>query len=131
MDNVKLRRLKEHLCRECSAVSVNRLFRLMDCYASAEGFFALSKGQLQAKFSEVSGKDVPLGASFFECFDRAAGWWRSPVDNGEARPAAAKDDPEFSREQLKKVMDFMEMFDKKSIRLSEVQAVLNMIGGGK
>ena len=122
-------KLKEALLAKRSAVIVNRLFRLMERFATPDAFFAAPKGTLEKQYRELN-PDAPrdLGRGFYECFDEALAMW----NGGMAELGKSElPDPLFTREDLKKVLDFMDLFEKPDIRLSEIQSVLRMTGGAK
>lgn len=124
MDKTRKSRLEEHLLLKHSKVMVNRLFRLAEGWASFEAFLQASKGDLLKRWRELNpGSDRDLGDEFYATMDDAAAWCASPAS--EARPSEAPD-PVFTKDQLKKVLDFLEMFDKADIRLSEIQSLLAM-----
>lgn len=124
MDRMKRSRLEEHLLLKHSKVIVNRLFRMAERWVSFEAFLQASKGDLLKRWRELAPEsNRDLGAEFYAAFDAAAAWCASA--ESETSPAEAPD-PVLTKDQLKKVLDFLEMFDKLEIRLSEIQSLLAM-----
>ena len=65
MDKTRKARLEEHLLLKHSKVSVNRLFRMAEGWASFEAFLQVSKGDLLKRWKELNpGSDMDLGDEF-------------------------------------------------------------------
>lgn len=129
MDRLKMKRLRDHLLCGHSTTSVNRLFRMAEGWASFEAFLQVSKGDLLKRWRTlVPDSNRNLGKEFYATFDDAVAWYASP--EAEVKPSEAPD-PVFSKDQLKRVLDFMELFEKPNIRLSEMQDLLTMVQGVK
>lgn len=127
--NRKMDRLKHELVAEKghSVATVNRLFRLVDRFATSEAFFNATKTMLMKAWNEENPNGThDLGSAFYRCYDDAVRFW-----NTDSEPTPDPAECVLSKEQVKKVLDFMEMFEKPSISVSEIQSLLTMTEAGK
>jgi len=114
--------MERHL-RSCFSTSVvNRVVRLANEFASLESFLGATKGCLMGVYSKLNPEaKKDLGPQFFRCFDAAARWFHEPEQEEPGSELA-----EFTVADLKKVLDFCELFNKDRMTLSEMRALLEM-----
>ena len=103
-----------------SAMAVNRIEALMARFATPEAFFAAGKGELLKQWHDM-GNDRDLGDKFYEAFDLALSLYRQE-DEGIPGPDLRK----FSKEELKDLVDMMELMGVKAMDCAEMAFVLNL-----
>lgn len=105
---------------EVSATAVNRVEALLTRFATPDAFFAAGKGELLKQWHDM-GNDRDLGDKFYEAFDLALSLYRTE-DEGIPGPAMRK----FTREELKDLVDMMELMSIKSMDCTEMAFTLNL-----
>lgn len=111
------------------AININRLAEIMAEYVTLDAFFEASRGNIMATYNKLHPKTGKgLGDNFFRAYDVALAWWKSPEE--PPRPAEMPD-VSFSYDSLKKVVDFMDMFDVAEIPLARMLQVIETIDKGQ
>lgn len=117
-----IKRVFERLREEpgVTTIAVNRVEALLSRFATPEAFFAADKAALLKQWHGM-GNDRDLGDKFYEAFDLALQLYRTE-DEGIPSPA----DRKFTRDDLKGLVDMMELMDVPALDASEMAFVLDL-----
>lgn len=117
-----IKRVFERLRAEpgVTAVAANRVEALLSRFATPEAFFAAGKGELLKQWHDM-GNERDLGDRFYEAFDLALRLYRTE-DEGLPTPAERR----FAKDELKAVVDMMELMDVPAMDATEMAYVLDL-----
>ena len=124
-----------------SGVMVKRIMRLMDQFATPEGFFSASKTASMKEYSKIApGKEYGLGDKFWVVLNRATELYRgvdlSKSEQNEDKSVENESENEkykeevmkmLSLEDLKTVVAFMELCDVEAINILEIVGFLGAV----
>lgn len=121
-------------------VNLNRIKNIANEFVTTEAFFRAKKSDIMGVWNKLNPNvEYSLGNHFFEAYDKALRLWRGcdgdeQENDVEAPKACApKDDPawllhELTLEEVKKVSDFMEMFQVKRMSFQKIATLLDLTG---
>lgn len=117
-----IKRVFEKLREEpgITSVVVNRIEELMGRFVTPEAFFSAEKGALLKQWHDM-GNNRDLGDKFYEAFDVALRLYRTPDED-----LPGPDRRKFSRDELKALVDMMELMEVPAMDCTEMAFVLNM-----
>lgn len=122
-----------------SGVLAERMNKLISQFATVDGFFSASQGDIMKAYSRIAPLNKHgLGRSFWSVFDKANAFYRGfdgkskdvedKKDHVEERPSF---DPEILRmmslDELKTVVAFMELCDVEEINIVEITGFMKSV----
>lgn len=129
----------ENICRQLRAegvttVNVNRIKALAGEFATVDAFFSATRGSVMGLWNKLhpdSGRS--LGKGFFDAYDRALAIWKRG-DEPRPQPKPTEDmswlGHELTQEEIKKVLDFMELYQVESMSFARIVTLLDLTGAG-
>lgn len=131
----------ENICRRLraegvTAINANRIEKLANEFATVDAFFSATRGSIMSVWNKLhpdSGRS--LGKNFFDAYDKALAIWKrgdEPRPQPKLKPAEDMSwlGHELTQEEVKKVLDFMELFQVKSISFAGIATLLDLTGAG-
>ena len=119
-----------------SGVLAERIGKLMNQFATADGFFSASKGDIMKAYKKVAPfTKHGLGKAFWEVFDKANAFMKGKIAEGGEKPKKEDKMPEvnpnvlrmMSLEELKTVVAFMELCDVEAVNIVEISGFLKSV----
>lgn len=129
----------ENICRRLraegvTAINANRIEKLANEFATVDAFFSATRGSIMSVWNKLhpdSGRS--LGKGFFDAYDRALAIWKRG-DEPRPQPKPAEDmswlGHELTQEEIKKVLDFMELYQVESMSFAGIATLLDLTGAG-
>ena len=125
MNTHKVKLLEDYLLKRHSKAIVNRMLRMAEGWSSFDVFLHLPKSELLKRWRALSpDSSRDLGASFYKAFDDAALWWADPDNEPQKNELP---DPILTQDQIKKTLEFMQLFDLREIKLSSIQNLISAV----
>lgn len=119
-----------------SAINVNRIEKLAKEFATVEAFFSTTRGAIMGVWNKMHpGSGKSLGNEFFAAYDKALAVWKRGDEPKAERAAKPAEDMswlshELTTEEMKKILDFMELFGVKAMSFSKIATLLDLTGTG-
>lgn len=131
IDNIERYLRKEGV----SGLMASRIKRVAEQFATTEAFFAASKADLLKAYSRASpNSGVDLGKKFWTVYDMALAYFKSSEDVDAEKGEVIEDHADLkdelkliSLEDLKLVVNFMELCDVESICFMEIIGFLRNV----